>query len=293
MDAMPLETLMVGGPAGSGKTTVVHFLVDEVIKRPVHFLRLRRAGDGLTNAVARITSTRKDEGKRRWASVHEVSYTADGIFEIIPDVLRHVRQLERKGFVIVEADSDSFIRYAYPFHHCLFVMPVPDSVYEVFREPMEATVALREVMRDTAAFAENILGLFEGDPLGDLKGVEHRKETVRQSLHGDEHHLESLTIRESQLNRFVRSPLGMEIASRIQLQPAYHSAIEADAILINQIGEGESEALKETVRRLEILLGRLRDDGYRQSILFRADMVSMNDSARKRLVAELTSRICS
>ena len=46
---MPLETLLINGPAGSGKSTVARLIADQVLDGQAHLLRLKRVSDSLAN----------------------------------------------------------------------------------------------------------------------------------------------------------------------------------------------------------------------------------------------------
>jgi len=97
---------------------------------------------------------------------------------------------------------------------------------------------------------------------------------------------ERLHIAEAQIRHFLSSRWGAEIASRIQLQPAYHALVEADAILINTSRRSKREVLDECVDRLQRLLSRIRQDARRQSVLYWGD-IDDDDVARRKLLCRL------
>lgn len=284
---MPLETLLINGPAGSGKSTVASLIADQVLNGPAHLLRLKRAADSHTNSVVPLkanTGTALCDG---WVSMHQVTYTVDRVFEMVPDGLRAVRQCERSGFTIIEADDDPSVRHAYPYDYRIFVMSPPADVDDVFRDPEAAALALHQVMQDTAAFASEIFGLFDDDELDDSLGVQHHKGDSIDRLEGALTSLESLEISESQIRQFLSSPIGAEIASRIQLQPEFHALVEADIALINTgIGPG-GKPLKECIRRLQKLLSRLRHDARRHSVLYWGDVTDRQAQTNQKLVRRL------
>ncbi|HOW72054.1 MAG TPA: hypothetical protein PKY77_15750 [Phycisphaerae bacterium] len=289
---MPLETLLISGPSGCGKTTVAQVVADHVLGRSVHILRLQTSLDNHTNSIEREPPDDTTPSDGRWASVHIVRYTRERIFETLPDALRAVRRLDRRGFVIVEADTDPSIRHAYPYDYRVFVMSSPVDIHEVFREPKAAAVALQEVMEDTAAFAAEIFGLFEGDPLDDSSGVKHRKKKVkprRGSVIPTP--VEFLDVNETQIHQFLRSPIGAEIASRIQLQPEFHALVEADVVLVNMGRVTAPDVLDECVRRIEKLLSRIRHDSRQHSILYWGDLTCDRDPTRCMLIERLKTLI--
>lgn len=291
---MPLTTLLISGPTRGGKTTVARLIAERVLsKRPVHLLRLKAAHDGYTNAVTRLDGSPDDDRAQDqtpiheangWASMHRATYTPDRVFETIPEGLRAVRRLERRGFTIVEADGDPAIRHAYPYDYRVFVMPAPQRISDVFREPHAAAVALQEVMQDTAAFASEIFGLFDGDGLDDSAGVRHHKECPSRARATGSAPVERLDIGEAQIRQFLRSPIGVEIASRIQLQPEYHPLVEADVAVINAGLCEPAAILDECIGRIEKLLCRIRHDARRQSVLYWGNITDARDPAYHQLV---------
>ena len=283
---MPVETLFINGPAKGGKSIVARLVADEVLERPAHYLRIKHANDGHTNAILPLDSDPTGPGRRPWSSQHLVQYTADRVFETIPEALRKVRRIERRAFAVMEADADPALRHAYPYDYRVFVMAAPTDVHAVFRTPRAAAIALQEVMQDTAAFASEIFGLFESEALEDSVGVVyHPPATDRRS--GDE--VERLEITEAQIRQFLRSPLGGEIASRIQLQPDYHAMVESDVVLINTGVNGETEALTDCLQRIEKLLARIRHDTRRHSVLYWGDITSREDPTYGKLLRRLAA----
>ncbi len=280
---MPVETLFINGPPGSGKTTVARLVADEVLERPAHYLRIRVASDGHTNMILPV-EPRAGGDSPSWASEHLVRYTADRVFETVPEALRKVRRLQRRAFAILEADADPALRHAFPYDYRVFVMPAPADVHAVFRTPRAAAIALQQVMQDTAAFASEIFGLFETESLEDSVGVKYHP-PARDAERGQE--VERLEITEAQIRQFLRSPLGGEIASRIQLQPAYHALVESDVVLINTGIGGETDALNECLTRIEKLLARIRHDTRRHSVLYWGDISSRDDPTYSKLLRRL------
>lgn len=284
---MSVETLLINGPAGAGKTRMAQLVAEEVLKRPVHYLRMRLAPDGHTNAILKH-KPEKEAGVvgNGWQSVHEVTYTDDRVFETLPDGLRAVRRLDRHGFIVIEADTNPSLRHAYPYDYRVFVMPAPTEVYTVFREPRAAAEALQQVMQDTASFASEIFGLFDAAGLDDSLGVRHQapKHDLRQI-----EQVEQLDIAEAQLRQFLNSPLGAEIASRIQLQPDYHALVESDIVVINTGVDEAGDCLDDCVSRIEKLLARIRHDARRHSVLYWGDIVDTNYPTYKKLLVRLKS----
>ncbi len=281
---MSVETLIISGPARGGKSITARLVATLVRNRPVHYLRMRSASDGHTNAVVDGGLSRLDPVGNGWGSMHAVTYTAERVFETLPDALRAVRNIDRNGFTVIEADGDPALRHAYPYDYRIFVMPPPKDLNTVFRDPRAAAVALQQVMEDTAAFASEIFGLFDAAGLDDSADVHHLKPSAADRT-GQA--VEKLDIGESQIRRFISSPLGAEIASRIQLQPEFHALVESDVVVINTGAGTVGGALDECVKRVEKLLGRVRHDARRHSVLYWGDITDVRDPTHNRLVRRL------
>ncbi len=281
---MPLETLFISGPPRAGKTTMARLIVDEVRGKPVHYLRMRRSCDGQTNAIVPETAIPPCDG-RRWASSHVIQYSPERVFEILPDGLRSVRRLDRNAMIVVEADPDAVLRHAFPYDYRLFVMPPPMSLETVFRDEKSAARALQQVMQDTAAFASEIFGVFDPSGLEDSVGVRHSEPLAARSGV----YVEQLHVDDQQVRHFLNSPLGAEIASRIQLQPEYCAVVESDVAVINTGVLRETDCLEACLKRLEKLLKRVRHDARRQSVLYWGDIADVDDEARTKLIGRLKS----
>lgn len=281
---MPLATLFISGPRHSGKTAVAHVVAQNVVPGPVHYLRLRHAPDSYTNTVIPAEPAQLGlDVEARWASCHLVQYTADRVFETLPEGLRTVRRLQRTGFTIIEADGDATLRHAYPYDYRVFVMSPPRGQQEVFRDPQASADALREVMQDTAAFASEIFGV-------DLAGLDDtamgiRTVPARQPLRAE--NVADVHISDVQLQQFLNSPLGAEIACRIQLQAEYYALVESDVAVINTGVRPNNSSLDLCVKRLEKLLARVRQEARRCSFLYWGDVTDDSDPARQRLIGRL------
>lgn len=283
---MPVESLLISGPPGGGKSLLARLIATEVLDRPVHYLRMKAATDGHTNAIVPVEPEETDVSECAWASCFSVSYTPERVFETLPDSLREVRKLDRYGFALIEADGDQALRHAYPYDYRVFVMPPPSDVHCVFRDTHEATQALQQVMQDTASFASEIFGLFNSACFDDGVGVSHHEPI---SAGPAQPAVERLEIAESQVRGFLNSPLGVEIASRIQLQPDYHAVVESDVVVVNTGVGRKGETMKECVKRVERLLGRVRHDARRSSILYWGNFLDGDDPTQKKLLRRLRS----
>lgn len=275
---MPVKTVFISGPRKSGKTTLIQAMAREIFVHPPHVIRLiPESGD---EPYLKLQDEMEEEC---FASYNWVTYTEDRVFEALPQAIKDIRGRRKYVTFLLEGDADPSLRHAYPYDFRVFVMPTPAGVHEVFRTTREAAAALKEVMDDTAAFASEIFGLFEGDPLSDSAGVKHRKIVHRGKAR------EELEVSAKQMGQFLGTPLGAEIASRIQLQPAYHGLPESDVVLINTAVGLRTPVLNECVRRIELLLTRIGVGDQQRNLLCWCNPLKTTDRSRRKLFERLAS----
>jgi hypothetical protein len=262
---MGLCVTFVSGVRRSGKSAVIRAMIDRLWRRPPHYLRLAKR-DSDKRPPKPTAQQPEDCGV---ASARWIAYDDEHIFEILPDALTTIYKRDRFGSVVIEADADPTLRCAYPYDHRVFVMPLPDGVEQVFRTPPRAAQELQRVLDDTASFASEIFGLFREPEADYADPAEDRGEASA-----------------AQMRAFLYSPLGDELATRIQLQPAYHGLVESDVIVVNnQVGRNGPET-PECLRRVERLLDRIRGATSRRGQLFICDPCDLgNRDARKLLKA--------
>lgn len=260
---MGLHVTFVSGPRRCGKSCVILSMLERVWKVKPHYLRLT------TLPVDKVhpKPTISEQFKKSVASAQWLPYTPERIFESLPELLNGIHKADRYGSVVIEADADPDLRCAYPYDHRLFVMPMPHAIQDVFRDPRRAAQELHRVLDDTAAFAAEIFGLFAerddepSEPRPDLSAT--------------------------QMRGFLNSPLGDELATRIQLQPPYHGLVESDVIVVNsQAGEKNAES-EECIHRIRQLLERLRSGRTKNCELFVCDPADPKDSTCKVLLQAL------
>ena len=279
---MPLTVIFVSGPRRCGKSTLIHLMVSSQKNVRPHYLRL--VDERGTDPPHLTVSSEAADGL--FLSVRRLDYETEHIFEVLPEALVAIRKKERYGLVVIEADADPALRHAYPYDHRLFVMPAPDDVHQVFRTPEQAASALQEVMNDTACFAREIFGLFDDALLDDDDSTSFQK--VRQADRIAEEHLE---VTAAQMKGFVTSPIGAEIASRIQLQPEYHGLVESDVVAVNMAVGSRSGVADQVINRLNILLDRIHQKGNRKNILFNCDFTDPKDCLQPKLLKKLADMI--
>lgn len=263
---MGLSVVFVSGVRRSGKSAVIRTMIDRLWKTEPHYIRLVKFGGDKHPPQ----SCGKPESNCGVASARWVEYEVDRVFEILSDVLTTIHRADRYGSVVIEADSDAALRCAYPYDHRVFVMPMPSTVHEVFRDPTRAAVELRKALDDTAAFASEIFGLFDGEASDDGEPHEERGDLTATQMRG-----------------FLYTPLGEELATRIQLQQPYHGLVESDVIVVNTaLGKTETET-GVCLRRIQRLLERIRGVSDRQGQLFQCNPCEPNDRRCKELLKAL------
>jgi hypothetical protein len=276
-----LNVILVSGPRCGGKSTLVRLIASKVCSRPPHYLRLvsleREDSPRLT-----LLGDLKSAGLASWK---RLNYDAEHVFEILPDCLNEIGRTDAPGTVLIEADGDPSLRYAFPYDHRIFVMPSPGTVDEVFRSPDQAATALKEVMDDTAAFASEIFGLFGPDPDTDEGVTFQRTAGARGAVE------ERLDITSTQMRRFMMTPVGAEIASRIQLQPAYHSLMESDLILVNMAVGDTTDIVDLCIKRIQMLIARLGEGRLDRPVMLNCDPLDGTDPLQKQLLKKLGSLI--
>ena len=270
---MGLTVTFVSGPRRSGKSTIIQMMLDELYRKPPHYLRLAAIdGDKVQPPPDATPAMDCGVGSARW-----LNYDEERIFEVLPEALTRIHRADRYGSVLIEADADPHLRHVYPYDRRVFVMGGPESLSDVFRTVRQAAEALHDVLDDTATFAREIYGMLDGEPLSEADSEREARP--------------ELTL--SQMRGFLNSPLGEELATRIQFQPAYHGLVESDVVLINTGVGGASEVVDQCVHRLERLLARLRGPSARKSIIYCCDPMDLRDPLRKKVLKRLKELIRS
>ena len=267
---MGLSVVFVSGPRCSGKSAVIRAMIDRLWKTQPHYIRLVKSGSD--KLPPKMTCKRLPECGV--ASAHWLEYDEEHIFEILPEALTAIHRRDRYGSVVIEADGDPTLRHAYTYDHRIFVMPMPRMVNEVFRDPAHAAEELQHALDDTASFASEIFGLFAHNGQEDVDPPEQRPDLTAKQMRG-----------------FLYSPLGDELATRIQLQPPYHGLVESDVIVVNTGAGARGLKTDECLHRVDRLLDRIHGVSSRRSELFLCDPRDQNGKACKKLLKAL-HRMC-
>jgi len=262
---MGLAVALVSGPPRSGKSSVIRAMVAAASKIKPHYIRLVY-GDQPPVLGAPVSPELGDG----FASTRLLAYTPDRVYETLPAALTTIHRKDRFGFVIVEAEADPVLRCAYEYNRRVFVMPVPSSIHVVFRTPHEAARELRKVLDDTESFASEIFGMLRGSAPEDTSHGEPRPNMSDSVMRG-----------------FLYSPLGDELATRIQLQPQYHGLVESDVIVVNSVVGKVTPDSDACLRMIEKLLTRLAGACGQRGELFCCDPRDLTSRGGKRLLKSL------
>ena len=263
---MGLSVTFVSGLRRSGKSALIAQMIERLWRHQPHYIRMTKKGFGKPTPKTSPPQPDQDCGV---ATARWLSYDEERVFEILPEALQRIHQEDRFGSVVIEADADPTLRHAYPYDNRVFVMPTPSHAHHIFRDPACAADELRRALDDTAAFASEMFGLFAD--MSDDDPSEERPELTPAHMRG-----------------FLYSPLGDELATRIQLQPAYHGLVESDVIVVNnKVGDAGPETA-DCIRRIEQLIERFRVACGRTSELFLCDPCSESGRAQKRLYDALS-----
>lgn len=263
-------------------------LAEEVLGRAAHYLRLRPAQDGHTNAVIGDVDAAESGGldKALWSSVHTVWYTLDRVFETIPEGVQVAERLDRGAMAVMEADLEPALSNALPYDHHLFVLSVPQERGTVFRSSEATAAALQDAMLDSGSFAAEMFGLPEDDEIDELLGDPKSPELAMMEEQFKK--IDRLLLDEDQIRHFLDSPLGAEVAARVQLQPAYHSLVQADVVVANYGTDTPSDSQRDCYRRLERMLTELRQRARHCTILLGGNLEVPHGTLHHRLVHTLS-----
>jgi hypothetical protein len=184
--------------------------------------------------------------------------------------------------MLLLADVDPALRYAFTYTHRIFTIAAPERVRDVFRSPAQAARTLHEVLEDTAAFTREMFGTFGSELLDEDEGV--KASTQQPGGQPPQHRID---VDAAQMRRFMATPLGAEIVTRVQLQPPYHSLADSDVVVINTARGRNAAVVDECARKLRTLLNRIREGVGRHYDLFVCDPACLDDPGTVRLTERM------
>ena len=256
---MPATILHISGPPQSGKTSIARRLAARLEPHKPHHVRLDTR-DRSTPPALRLASP-LDE----MASSTRRYVTPKLVFEEASEVLQAVAGDEDNAIIFVETDTQPCFRYACPYDVKVFVMRPPRSFEAVFRSSIETVSAIERAMDDTSEFAAELFGLErDWQDSGILPALDPK---MQRSSTGTAQSVEE----------FLESDIGAEIATRLHLQPEYHTIIDSDVILLNLAAEHDTEVVLKCAEKIEALLNGLKRRLGRQNWFAACDPLDRND----------------
>jgi len=275
------RTLLVCGPPGAGKTLLIRSLAEEHPDFNWHLLRLLPAAQ--SDDPQRVWPALSVEP---WAGLWQYPYRPDALASDLPVLMdriaSHPAAHASQAIVAVEAEPDPVLRHVWPFDLRVFVLPPNEDESLIFRSKDEARQALEQVLRNSAAFAAETLSLFDGP----LDGVADQQ--IAEFLADD-----SGELTESQVDQFLRWPLGAELAARIQLKPTYEGIVDSDIVVTNTSAGSWNSGAERCWQRLLALLKRLRrpDGGHR--LAYACDLSDPQDPCLQRILHKMGEKVCT
>lgn len=268
---MPSHILHLSGPAGSGKTTLARVLTSAVPANRFYHIRFDlHRGD----APPKLRLVHESHG--RISTLH-CYVKPETVFETFSEALSSVAGDGEQAVVIAETDCHPCFRHAFPYDVKVFIMPPPRDLADIFRSGEETAGAIDRAMHDTAEFAAELFGLERVGPQDSawLPALDKLDCKADQSV-----------------DDFVNSPVGTEIASRLQLRPSYQGVFDSDVVFLNTFGRVMIHPAGDCIERIESLLEPLRRRLERQTWFAACDPMNPFDPTTQRglcRIAELVA----
>ena len=220
-----------------------------------------------------------------WAGHWHIRYRQEEVLTALPGLVRQIEGLAgtQPAVIAFEAAPDSLLRHAYAYDLRVFVVPPINDEAVLFRSEEEGRVALRQILRDSSAFALEVDGLDGAD------GEDTSPGQLDPQPGGAGGQVE---MNESQVQGFLTRPLGIELSMRVHLQPQFIAIADADIIILNA-GAGESFCENNRCwQRLLGLLDRVRSGKGRRPLTYACDLSNVEDPCFVRIRHRMSDAVC-
>lgn len=275
-----VKTLLISGPAASGKSTLLKAVARDYPDHCWHLVRLTLGQPTFCRGPLRTDSA-------PWASIRHTSYSKDEALMALPELVNRITSSpDARGQAIIafEAEPDPILRHAYTYDLRIFVMPPTADERAIFRTHDEARDALTQVMRDSAAFAAEVFGL----DAGDSEDLDMHNTAMFLSAGPDGR----VELTETHLARFLTCPFGAEVAVQVQFQPAFGPVADADIVILNT-GSGRLTTEADLCwRKMLRLLARLRRPDGSKRLAYACDLADPHDPHLQRIRHKMAECLC-
>ncbi len=230
---MSVVTLQITGPADSGKTDVANHIATALAPSRPYYLRVDAVRPPHPNLrLSRPLPLMKN--------ARRLLVDPGSIYESVSEAIGVIATVDPDAIVIVENDNEPCFRAAYPYHIKCFVLAGAKES-DVFRSQKEVADAIRHTMEDTGAFASAVFGMEAGP--GDSSILPATEATPATRSAND---LQD----DSEVQEFLESDIGFEIAGRMRLKDPFQAIIESEMVVLNDAKRPWTQDELSSIKRL-------------------------------------------
>lgn len=273
------KTFLVLGPAGAGKTSLVRVLAGEHPDHCWHLVRLESHEDGSSMQPLRVDAP---HSIRSWLLRYVQADAPKALAGAVQQIASE--SPDSRTIIAFESTPDPVLRCAFGYDLRVFVLPPIRDETVVFRTAGDSKRVLQQILRDTSTFSAGTAGLAESqvDELG----------STGHPLGPPPHLPEAPELRESQVERFLACPLGMELAARVHFQPDFDALADSDLVILNTAA-GESLCESDTCwHKIQAMLARLHKPAGKSPLTYACDLVDLQDPMLVRILRRIGESLC-
>ncbi len=271
------RTLLVSGPARTGKSTLIQALAAEHPGHRWDLVQLEPADR--KSRVERLDGKMPGSG-----GFWRMRYGRQDVLTALPGLIQQIQRGPAVPMSVIafEAAPDPVLRHACAYNMRVFILPPMQDEAVLFCRPDQARGALHQILRDSSAFASE---LWELGPAG-ASGVPAPWDMPMPAAGG------AVEVNHAQAAAFLAEPLGAELAVRVHLQPAFGAVADADIVILNTAAGSSSCEDGSCWRRLLDLLDRLRKVGGRTPLTYACDLSERDDPCFVRVRRRMSDVLC-